>query len=50
MDIKNCLHCGGTANIWQNSSRRGWFTFVKCDLCGAQTRIFGSEEEPEAAE
>ena len=41
MKIYKCPFCGGHADLWQRfSTVRGWFAFVKCDTCGAQTEIF----------
>lgn len=49
--IKACPHCGGTACLTSNYSykTRTYFTFVKCDICGAQGKIYNSQEEPAAA-
>lgn len=51
MKIKACPHCGGTAFLNANYSykTRSYFTYVKCDICGAQGKIYNSEEEPAAA-
>ena len=51
MKIKTCPHCGGTACLNANYSykTRSYFTFVKCDICGAQGKVYTSEEEPAAA-
>jgi hypothetical protein len=48
--ILPCPHCAGTACIHANYSYkiRRYFVFVKCDICGAQGKIFTSEEEPAA--
>ena len=50
--IKTCPHCGGTACLNANYSykTRTYFVFVKCDICGAQGKIYNSTEEPAAAE
>lgn len=50
--LKGCPHCGGTANLMQNYSpkRRSYFVFVSCSICGAQGKIFNSDEEPAAAQ
>lgn len=39
----------GTATLTANYSYRirKNFVFVKCDICGAQGKIYNSEEEPE---
>lgn len=46
--IKACPHCGGTASLCANYSykTRGYFVFVKCDICGAQGKIYKSSEDP----
>lgn len=50
--IKACPHCGGTACLTSNYSykTRTYFTFVKCDICGAQGKTYSSNEEPAAAD
>ena len=52
MTIKTCPHCGGTACLNANYSykTRTYFTFVKCDICGAQGKVYSSKEEPAAAD
>ena len=52
MTIKTCPHCGGSACLSQNYSykTRSYFVTVKCDICGAQGKIYHSTEEPAAAE
>ncbi len=52
MKIKPCPHCGGPAFLNQNYSyrKRTYFVFVKCEMCGAQGKIYHSDEEPAAAE
>lgn len=51
MRIKACPHCGGTACLNANYSYkiRRYFTFVKCDICGAQGKTYTSEEKPAEA-
>jgi DnaJ-class molecular chaperone len=51
-NIKACPHCGGTACLNSNYSykARTYFVMVKCDICGAQGKIYNSPEEPAAAE
>lgn len=46
--IKTCPHCGGAACLTQNYSykARSYFVFVKCDICGAQGKIYNSADEP----
>lgn len=50
--MKPCPHCGGTACLHSNFSHkaRRYFVFAKCDICGAQGKIFQSEDEPAAAD
>ena len=50
MEIKPCPHCGGTAWLTQNYNRTtsAYFVLVKCDVCGAQGKIYNSPEEPAA--
>lgn len=53
MDTKHilpCPHCGGTACLNSNYSykKRFYFVYVKCDICGAQGKIYCSDEEPAA--
>lgn len=52
MKIKTCPHCGGAACLTSNYSykTRAYFVFVKCDICGAQGKIYNSTEEPAAAD
>ena len=51
MKIKTSPHCGGKSSLNSNYSykARNYFTFVKCDICGAQGKIYASEEDPAAA-
>lgn len=51
MKIKACPHCGGAASLNSNYSykTRTYFIYVKCDICGAQGKIYNSEERPAAA-
>lgn len=50
--ILPCPHCGGQAYLNSNYSykTRSYFVFVKCDICGAQGKIFNSEDAPAAAD
>lgn len=49
--ILPCPHCGG--NSWLNSNYSykcgSYFVMVKCDICGAQGKIYNSKEDPEKA-
>lgn len=49
--IKRCPHCGGDGFLeWNYSNRsRSWFVYVKCDICGAQGKIYNSPQEPDEA-
>lgn len=48
MKIKKCPYCGGTACLNSNYSykARRYFVFVKCDICGAQAKIYYCDEAP----
>ena len=48
--IKPCPHCGGVSYLYANYSRKigGYFVFVKCDICGAQGKIYSSKRDPDA--
>lgn len=50
--IKPCPHCGGSACLNSNFSykTRKYFIFIKCDICGAQGKIYSSAEDPAAGE
>lgn len=50
--LKACPHCGGAAAMQQNYSakRRSYFVFAICSICGAQGKIYNSDEEPAAAQ
>lgn len=50
--LKPCPHCGGAASLAANYSyrHRTFFVFVKCDVCGAQGKLYSSEDTPEATE
>lgn len=47
--LKPCPHCGGTACLNANYSykSRSYFVFVRCDICGAQGKIYNSSQNPE---
>lgn len=51
-NIKACPHCGGTACLCASYSykTRSYFVFVKCDICGAQGKLYRSTEDPSAAD
>lgn len=43
--IKPCPFCGNdTATLIQQGTRYGYIVFVQCQICGAQTRAFGSKK------
>lgn len=52
MKIKPCPHCGGTACLNKSYSNRthSYYTFVRCDICGAQGKTYGNKEDPAAAD
>lgn len=45
--IKPCPHCGGTGClIGQYSYKlKSYMIFVRCDVCGAQGRIYNTDDE-----
>ena len=47
-NIKSCPHCGGASYLSSNYGykSRVYFVFVKCDICGAQGKIYRSADEP----
>lgn len=50
MKIKPCPFCGSGAELYYVYGRNGYFTKVECDVCGAQSKVFGfgkNEELPE---
>ena len=51
-EIKPCPHCGGSASLYSGYSRRhrDYFVYVRCDICGAQGKLYGSSEDPAAVE
>lgn len=44
-----CPHCGGTAclNTKYSWKIKGWIVFAKCDVCGAQGKVYLSPDDPE---
>lgn len=48
VQLKYCPHCNGTASLNANYSykTRCYFVFAKCDICGAQGKIFKCDENP----
>ena len=50
--IKTCPHCGGSASLRTNynSNREVYYVFVRCDVCGAQGKLFYTKENPQTAE
>lgn len=50
LKIKPCPHCGGASTLHANYSykTRSYFVMCKCSLCGAQGKIYNSEEDPES--
>lgn len=48
--IKPCPHCGGAAYLNSNYSPRlkSYMVYVRCDVCGAQGRIYNDDTEPAA--
>lgn len=50
--IKTCPHCGGSASLLSNynTARNTYYVFVRCDVCGAQGRLYYSKEDPRTAD
>lgn len=50
--INGCPFCGGSASINQRYSPKQdlYLVFMKCDICGAQGKIFTGEDAPSANE
>ncbi len=48
MDIKPCPHCGGAAyiNSHYSGKTKRHYVYVKCDVCGAQGKLYASMEDP----
>lgn len=46
--LKKCPFCG-SREVYLNSkwARYGYMVFVKCDICGGQTRVFNSHTNPD---
>lgn len=49
MEIKTCPHCGGDASLIGKyaSKARSYIVFCKCDICGAQGKVYNSQEDPQ---
>ena len=49
LKIKPCPHCGGDATLYCNYSgkQRKYLVFVKCEICGAQGKVFSDSQHPE---
>lgn len=50
MRIKPCPHCKGTAyiNAFYSYKAHSYYVFVKCNICGAQGKVYNSPIEPSA--
>ena len=48
--LKKCPFCSGDAADMSAYSKkqRGYFTFVKCTLCGSQSKSFYSKEQDDS--
>lgn len=46
--MRKCPHCGGSGRLNASYSYHAecYFVFVKCDICGAQTRSFRDDDDP----
>lgn len=49
LKIRECPHCGGSATLYYNYSgrQRKYMVFVKCEICGAQGKIFVDANDPD---
>ncbi len=49
--IKTCPHCNGPAHLKSSfrSIANNYFVFVRCDICGAQGKLYYSSEDPKAS-
>lgn len=49
LEIRECPHCGGEAALCYKYSLKtdSYLVFCKCQLCGAQGRVYSSKECPE---
>ena len=47
--IKRCPHCGSPSDLNSRYSykTKRYFVFVRCEMCGAQGKIYNSEQNPE---
>lgn len=45
--MKICPFCGGTPVLGYNRTRTGYFVFVKCESCSAQSGVKLSRSDPE---
>ena len=48
--LRECPFCGASADVFRTEGRYGWFVFVRCSFCGAQTatkkaEAFENEED-----
>ena len=52
IELKSCLFCGEPYAITLRAryGRGRWIVFARCDMCGAQSRCFSCEEDPEIGE
>ena len=52
LEIMNCPHCGGTADLTCNYSpkTRKYFVYVRCDICGSTGKTYLSKDHPDAFE
>ena len=39
-EIKHCPFCGGKADLWSHWWKRGYLTYVECEICSAQSKTF----------
>ena len=52
MKVKKCPFCGEDQDIHMRANyskkMRVWLVFIKCEVCGGQTKVIPCEEDPES--
>lgn len=46
-ELKKCPFCGDEATLYYRGAKYGFIVYAKCDFCGAQSRVFNSQNNPE---